>query len=173
MYIKNIKTGNVLSLKKIDNDSVSLLVYSTDSDLINYSMQSLAMNNIDQLILPSVVNLLGVDYELSETKLNWLFEAEGRIYRIKISKDLYICEVQAKTQLGQILEMLSTRLSDYTISERGTRYGVTYMSEFEAIYVDIFQPPVNSGEVVLEKLVIDEHGVKSAVVISDLSVFKQ
>ena len=148
--INNTNNGEVLRIKAVKGDSVEVLKYTNDSEIINYAIENIPIEGLQDSMYNALRLKLGEGFETSNSPINWIFEAELRLFRMKISDELYATETLEGSALGQLILQLITYFKPFVINSGGL--SIVYMEEIFPEHYPIVNPYLANGSLILEKL---------------------
>ena len=147
----NSKDGQVYIIKQVKRSVVDVIKKANDSQVINYGSESIEIEGLESLIYNSLKTKLGVNFEVSETTVNWLFKPENRLFRLFITDKLYTKETLENTDFGILLLQMITYFKPFVINVDGT--SVVYLQEIYPIHYSILNLYLGNNSIVLEQLV--------------------
>jgi len=164
--LNNIINGEVLAIKQIKGNSIEVIKYYSDYENLNYGFDKIEIEGLNDILYNILSEHLGQDFEPSQNKINWLFKDNLRLVRIRIPDAVFVEESLNGSAFGQLMLSLLNYFKPFSF--HADHYNIIYFEEILEESFPIMNPFVISGQISVEKLVIDGEN-ETIVKINDLN----
>jgi len=164
--INNRFTGEVIKIEFDDK----YFIFATDSDIINSDAVKITLDNIIENAYNELLVILGSDYEISTSKVNWVIRkgstGDDTFIRVSILTEL-LGEIayDSKNILANLIQSIQP-LETSAVRVKGKK--VQYLEELLSPAKEILFSYIGKG-VKIEKLVTDEFGNESVIEVTDIN----